>query len=910
MALSYINRGTNASGSAAVTLASFTAAAGSRLYAFGLGTSDFTSTVIAEPVITATGQAWTRIGAVDNQTSGIRVRMSLYYADIAASASVSVVATATNSGATYIQVIEVTGHNPAAAINFGVGTNTAGDPAATLALAATTGSYVFSWFGGGITGAALTSDADFTEVVDTGTFGRVGLQVRTDAVHSTANWVSTNTRSGSIILEVPLAVVSTPIVLALAAYTFSPQALTTRKDSRLAIDVAAFAASFQPSGLKKATRIPLTVNTYTLAPQALGARATRRLPIAAAAYTLAVNNTRLLKNFKLALNLSTYAVLTNTLSLLKGLRLPATTAAFVFAPFLLGLKKATRVSLAVASYAFVANAVIFKRSLRVAVGTSTYTLSPNAVGTNKATRMPLAVSTYSMAANIALLKKGFRSAAATAVYTLAAQALGTRATRRLPLATSPYSLALINLVTRVTRHLPFTTASYTLIEPSARLLYGVHIPLAPAAYTLSPVAVLIRPSRTILAVRAAYTFAPQVFDARATRRLTQATAVYTVNARPVGLYRNLRAAGNMAPFTLNVNDMRLLHASLTHLESVAFTSVPRPMVMRYGHAILAIPAAYSASFLALNFKRTYRYIASTAPYALTLEDTDLVVPRRLNFNLAQYALSLTNTRLLDARTFPLAASAYTLAPISANLLFGHRLAGNVATYQLSTNAIALSAGKRLSLETVSFSLTQSTINLFLARRLSLDAAAYILSDKAVALLTQHRMVSNASAYTFAANAIGVSHARWLIAAASPYVLSAVAAGLRKTHKPILMNYLPYDVTFVDLNMSIARRRALETLTLALALNDTPMVSARIVRLNGTSFTLSTEPLTLSLMKKLVADAASFVFTANSIIFVSPYIVPGGIRLDHVLYGEIRPNVFFDRIYQNIIEFSPDEGQRR
>lgn len=127
MAVAFAGRASIGATAAAVTTASFTPAANSRLFA--IGSSRPASGV--PPVITdSLGGTWTLVpgSAIDNGN----INGSVYYQDIGASPAAMTV-TATSTGATQvgIQCFDFTGHS-ADLSNFSFNINAAGDPTVVL----------------------------------------------------------------------------------------------------------------------------------------------------------------------------------------------------------------------------------------------------------------------------------------------------------------------------------------------------------------------------------------------------------------------------------------------------------------------------------------------------------------------------------------------------------------------------------------------------------------------------------------------------------------------------------------------------------------------------------------------------------------------------------------------------------
>lgn len=211
MGLGYTNRLVRGATATSVSADSFDAAAGSRIYAFVSGVNK-TSTALGTPGASGGSLTWNAINSFSNETNGNRCRGTLFYADLASAITGLVVqGSISSAGGVAISLIEVTGFDPAAGFNSGVGTSNSGDPAATLGSSPAASSYVFSWAAAGNTGASITKDGNFTSL-HSGTGGwaspglvRAACAYRLDGTYNNAAWTGPDTRSGSIICEIPVA---------------------------------------------------------------------------------------------------------------------------------------------------------------------------------------------------------------------------------------------------------------------------------------------------------------------------------------------------------------------------------------------------------------------------------------------------------------------------------------------------------------------------------------------------------------------------------------------------------------------------------------------------------------------------------------------------------------------------------
>lgn len=211
MGLAYTDRLVKGATATSVSADSFNAAAGSRVYAFVSGVNK-TNTALGTPAATGGSLSWNAINSFSNETNGDRCRGTLFYADLASAITGLVVqGSISSAAATVISLIEVTGFDPAAGFNSGFGVSNTGDPAATLGSSPAAASYVFSWAAAGNTGSGVTKDANFT-LLHSGMGGsaspgfcRAACAYRLDGTYNNAAWTSPESRSGSIIVEIPAA---------------------------------------------------------------------------------------------------------------------------------------------------------------------------------------------------------------------------------------------------------------------------------------------------------------------------------------------------------------------------------------------------------------------------------------------------------------------------------------------------------------------------------------------------------------------------------------------------------------------------------------------------------------------------------------------------------------------------------
>ena len=197
MPLAYTNRGTGGGNTTSASVPNFTAAAGSRLFCWGLnGRND--STTPGLPSISGGSLTWIALAPFLDSAGSYRLRANLWYADVGGS-PVSVTPMMNGqAGADCCALccVEYSGHKVAAP-TASTGEDSGGSPAATFAQPGA-GSHMLCFAGTFVSAAvAFTHDANATELFDVTIGGgsaqmRIAAQIRESGSYTSLGFSSSN----------------------------------------------------------------------------------------------------------------------------------------------------------------------------------------------------------------------------------------------------------------------------------------------------------------------------------------------------------------------------------------------------------------------------------------------------------------------------------------------------------------------------------------------------------------------------------------------------------------------------------------------------------------------------------------------------------------------------------------------
>ena len=200
MPLVYISRGTGGGNATTASVPNFTAAAGARLFCWGLnGRNDSTTPGI--PSMSGGGLTWNSLATFADTSGSYRQRAGLWYADVGGSPLSVTPLMDGQSGADCPALcgVEYAGHKLTAPVAV-TDEDAAGGPVPTFGQPAA-GSHVLCFVGTFVSAAsAFNHDAAASELFDT-TLGsgsaliRIAAQVRESGSYTSLGWSSANTAS-------------------------------------------------------------------------------------------------------------------------------------------------------------------------------------------------------------------------------------------------------------------------------------------------------------------------------------------------------------------------------------------------------------------------------------------------------------------------------------------------------------------------------------------------------------------------------------------------------------------------------------------------------------------------------------------------------------------------------------------